>query len=99
MGDSSGSKIILITGASSGIGAVTARRLAADGHHVVLGARRVDRLAVLVDELRAAGGAAEHHELDVTSRDSVLSFVEGAHNRHDRIDVLVNNAGCLRLAQ
>lgn len=98
MGDSSGSKIILITGASSGIGAATARRLAADGHHVVLGARRVDRLAALVDELRAAGGTAEHHELDVTSRDSVLSFVESAHNRHGRIDVLVNNAGVMALS-
>ncbi|MFC0007409.1 SDR family oxidoreductase [Micromonospora siamensis] len=98
MGDSAGSKIILITGASSGIGAATARRLAADGHHVVLGARRVDRLAVLVDELRAAGGAAEHHELDVTSRDSVRSFVEGAHDRHGRVDVLVNNAGVMALS-
>ncbi|MFF4893701.1 SDR family oxidoreductase [Micromonospora chersina] len=91
-------KIVLITGASSGIGAATARRLAADGHHVVLGARRVDRLASLVDELRAAGGAADHQELDVTSRDSVRSFVEGAHERHGRIDVLVNNAGVMALS-
>ncbi|GHJ54730.1 oxidoreductase [Nonomuraea sp. TT08I-71] len=91
-------KIVLITGASSGIGAATARRLAADGHHVVLGARRVDRLASLVDELRAAGCAADHQELDVTSRDSVRSFVEGAHERHGRIDVLVNNAGVMALS-
>ncbi|MBQ1010760.1 SDR family oxidoreductase [Micromonospora sp. M51] len=98
MEDSAGSKIVLITGSSSGIGAATARRLAADGHHVVLGARRVDRLAALVDELRAAGGTAEHHELDVTSRDSVLSFVGGAHERHGRIDVLVNNAGVMALS-
>lgn len=95
---SASSKIVLITGASSGIGAATARRLAADGHHVVLGARRVDRLASLVDELRAAGGAADHQELDVTSRDSVRSFVEGAHERHGRIDVLVNNAGVMALS-
>ncbi|MFI7590640.1 SDR family oxidoreductase [Micromonospora sp. NPDC049359] len=98
MADSTDSKIILITGASSGIGAATARRLAADGHHVVLGARRVDRLAALVDELRAAGGAADHHELDVTSRDSMLSFVKAAHDRHGRVDVLINNAGVMALS-
>ncbi|MBP2706086.1 SDR family oxidoreductase [Microbispora sp. RL4-1S] len=92
------SKIVLITGASSGIGAATARRLAADGHHVVLGARRVDRLAALVGELRAAGGTAEHRELDVTSLGSVRAFVEGAHDRHGHIDVLINNAGVMSLA-
>ncbi|WP_433124070.1 SDR family oxidoreductase [Micromonospora sp. CA-240977] len=91
-------KIVLITGASSGIGEATARRLAADGHHVMLGARRVDRLAALVDELRAAGGSADHQELDVTSRDSVAAFVSGAHDRHGRIDVLVNNAGVMALS-
>ncbi|RAO01351.1 SDR family oxidoreductase [Micromonospora noduli] len=92
------SKIILITGASSGIGAATARRLAADGHHVVLGARRVDRLAALVDELRRDGGTADYQELDVTSRNSVLGFVEGVHDRHGRIDVLINNAGVMALS-
>ncbi|MHA6764154.1 SDR family oxidoreductase [Streptacidiphilus sp. PAMC 29251] len=92
------SKIILITGASSGIGEATARRLAADGHHVVLGARRTERLAAVVDELRAAGGAADHHQLDVTSLDSVRAFVEAAHRRHGRIDVLVNNAGVMPLS-
>lgn len=50
-----------------GIGEATARELAAAGHHVVLGARRTDRLATLVAEIRATGGAAEHHALDVTS--------------------------------
>ncbi|MET7863208.1 SDR family oxidoreductase [Micromonospora taraxaci] len=92
------SKIILITGASSGIGEATARRLAADGHHVVLGARRVDRLAALVDELRRDGGAADYQELDVTSRSSVLAFVQGAHDRHGRVDVLINNAGVMALS-
>ena len=52
----------------------------------------------LVDELRAAGGSAEHHELDVTSLESVRAFVEGAHDRHGRIDVLVNNAGVMPLS-
>ncbi|MEV4625913.1 SDR family oxidoreductase [Micromonospora sp. NPDC049523] len=92
-------KIVLITGASSGIGAATARRLAADGHHVVLGARRVDRLEALVAELRAAGGRAEHRELDVTDLDSVRAFVDAAHERHGRIDVLVNNAGVMPLSR
>jgi NADP-dependent 3-hydroxy acid dehydrogenase YdfG len=91
-------KIVLITGASSGIGEATARRLAADGHHVVLGARRVDRLKALADEIRAAGGRAEHRELDVTSLDSVRTFAEAAHERHGRVDVLVNNAGVMPLS-
>ncbi|MEV4808479.1 SDR family oxidoreductase [Micromonospora avicenniae] len=92
------SNIVLITGASSGIGEATARRLAADGHHVVLGARRVDRLAALVAELRAAGHSAEYQELDVTDIDSVRGFVEAAHARHGRVDVLVNNAGVMPLS-
>jgi NADP-dependent 3-hydroxy acid dehydrogenase YdfG len=92
------SKVILITGASSGIGEATARRLAADGHRVVLGARRTDRLKALVEELTAAGGAAECQELDVTDLDSVRAFAAGAHERHGRIDVLVNNAGVMPLS-
>ncbi|GAA5191870.1 SDR family oxidoreductase [Rugosimonospora acidiphila] len=93
------SKIVLITGASSGIGAATARRLAADGHHVVLGARRVDRLEALTRELREAGHNAEHAALDVTDPESVKAFVEGAHTRHGRIDVLINNAGIMPLSR
>jgi NADP-dependent 3-hydroxy acid dehydrogenase YdfG len=92
------SKIVLITGASSGIGAATARRLAADGHHVVLGARRVDRLEAVVKELAAAGHKADHAALDVTDPENVRAFVEDAHSRHGRIDVLVNNAGIMPLS-
>ncbi|SDH70876.1 SDR family oxidoreductase [Nonomuraea jiangxiensis] len=91
-------KVVLITGASSGIGAATARRLAADGHHVVLGARRVDRLASLAAELRAAGGQADHRELDVTDLGSVRAFAAAAHERYGRVDVLVNNAGVMPLS-
>ena len=93
-----GSKIVLITGASSGIGEATARRLAADGHHVVLGARRTDRLATLAKEIEADGGHADHHELDVTDLDTMRAFADAAHQRHGRIDVLVNNAGVMPLS-
>ncbi|MGP4019082.1 SDR family oxidoreductase [Saccharopolyspora sp. 5N708] len=96
---STDSKIVLITGASSGIGAATARRLAADGHHVVVGARREDRLAALAAEIRTAGGRVDHRKLDVTDLDSVRGFVAAAHDRHGRIDVLVNNAGVMPLSR
>ena len=91
-------KIVLITGASSGIGEATARHLAEAGHHVVLGARRVERLAALVEELKTAGHSAEYAELDVTSLDSVRGFVDAALERHGRVDVLVNNAGVMPLS-
>src|SRR5947208_10457579 len=61
-------KVILITGASSGIGEATGRHLATKGHRVVLGARRTDRLEKLAAEIRSAGGAAEYRALDVTNR-------------------------------
>jgi NADP-dependent 3-hydroxy acid dehydrogenase YdfG len=92
------SKVVLITGASSGIGEATARRLAAGGHRVVLGARRTDRVAAVAKEIRADGGSADHHELDVTSLESVRSFVTAARERHGRVDVLVNNAGVMPLS-
>jgi len=89
-------KVVLITGASSGIGEATALRLAADGHHVVLGARRVDRLTSVA---RRARGSVETHELDVTSRSEFAGFVDGAVERHGRVDVLVNNAGVMPLSR
>jgi NADP-dependent 3-hydroxy acid dehydrogenase YdfG len=91
-------KIVLVTGASSGIGEATARHLAASGHHVVLGARRADRLHQLVTELTEAGHHAEYAQLDVTDRDSVKAFVDGALARHGQVDVLVNNAGVMPLS-
>jgi len=91
-------KIILITGASSGIGEATARELAAAGATVVLGARRIDRLEKLVDEIEAAGGQARARSLDVTSRDDVQAFVDAARAAYGRIDVIINNAGVMPLS-
>jgi len=94
-----GAKVVLITGASSGIGEATARRLAVAGHRLVLGARRTDRVSAVAKDIVAAGGSAVHHELDVTSRDSARSFVQAARERYGRVDVLVNNAGVMPLSR
>jgi NADP-dependent 3-hydroxy acid dehydrogenase YdfG len=95
----SNSKIILVTGASSGIGEATALRLASEGHHVVLGARRTDRLQAVVEKIRADGGAASAHRLDVTDRDDVRAVVDRVVEEHGRIDVIVNNAGVMPLSR
>lgn len=88
-------KIIFITGASSGIGEITARKLIADGHRVVLTARRLDRLQTLAAEL---GDRAEAIELDVTNRNAVADTVNQTVARHGRLDVIVNNAGLMPLS-
>ncbi|MEU8354898.1 SDR family oxidoreductase [Nonomuraea sp. NPDC048882] len=93
------SKVVLITGASSGIGEATALRLAADGHRVVLGARREDRLATIAKAIEAAGGEADVRRLDVTDRRDVAAFADAAAERHGRIDVIVNNAGVMPLSR
>ncbi|SDY43324.1 NADP-dependent 3-hydroxy acid dehydrogenase YdfG [Amycolatopsis xylanica] len=92
-------KVVLITGASSGIGEATALRLAREGHHVVLGARREDRLTKLASVIRDAGGTAEVARLDVTDRTSVAEFVDNAVSAHGRVDVIVNNAGVMPLSR
>jgi len=91
-------KVILITGASSGIGEATARHLAAKGHRVVLGARRTDRLEKLAAEIRAAGGTAEYRALDVTNLADVQTFTEFALKKFSKIDVIINNAGVMPLS-
>ncbi|KLI99278.1 SDR family oxidoreductase [Luteimonas sp. FCS-9] len=91
-------RIVLITGASSGIGAATARDLAARGATVVLGARRTERLEALVAEIGAAGGRAEARALDVVSREDVQAFGDHALAAHGRIDAIVNNAGVMPLS-
>ncbi|AXB48163.1 SDR family oxidoreductase [Amycolatopsis albispora] len=92
-------KVVLITGASSGIGHAAALRLAAAGHRVVLGARRADRLAELAAKIRADGGSAEYRELDVTDLADFRAFVEFARQAHGRVDVVVNNAGVMPLSK
>ncbi|MFE5516147.1 SDR family oxidoreductase [Streptomyces virginiae] len=91
-------KVVAITGASSGIGEATARRLAADGHQLFLGARRTDRLDALGREIDEAGGTAAFRRLDVTDAADVRAFVAAARDRYGRVDVLVNNAGVMPLS-
>ncbi|HVJ46899.1 MAG TPA: SDR family oxidoreductase [Luteolibacter sp.] len=92
------SKVVLITGASSGIGEATARHLAALGHTVVLGARRTDRLEVIAKEIREAGGTVEFKSLDVTSLEDTQAFADFAISKFGRADVIVNNAGVMPLS-
>lgn len=91
-------KVILITGASSGIGEATARHLAAHGARVVLGARRTERLEKLTDSIRASGGTAEYRALDVTSLADTQAFADFALQKFGRIDVIINNAGVMPLS-
>jgi len=88
-------KVVVITGASSGLGEATARHLVSLGARVVLGARRIDRLKALVEELAAKGGQAIAFETDVTDRDQVKHLVDAAVEAFGRIDVLINNAGLM----
>ena len=93
--DGSQGRVAVITGASSGIGEATARALAADGHRLVLLARRTDRVEALAAEL---GDGSVAIEADVTDRDSVAAAAERVRKELRGVDILVNNAGVMLLA-
>ena len=90
-------KVVVITGASSGIGESTAKLLARHGAKVVLGARRKDRLDAAVKEISAAGGNAISVAVDVTKRAEVEALIRTAIDGFGRVDVIVNNAGIMPL--
>ena len=91
-------KVVVITGASSGIGKATGYLLGRQGAKVVLGARRTDKLEELATAIRAEGGTAEYRAVDVTKRDDVEAFVKFAQTTYGRVDVIVNNAGVMPLS-
>jgi NADP-dependent 3-hydroxy acid dehydrogenase YdfG len=98
MTDNIAGKVIVITGASSGMGVAAARHLAANGASVFLGARRADRIEALAAEITKAGGKAKAVATDVTKPDEVQKLVDTAVETYGRIDVLINNAGVMPLS-
>lgn len=98
MNDNIAGKVIVITGASSGMGAAAASHLAARGASVVLGARRGDRIEKLTAKIKEADGKATAVVTDVTKREDVQRLVDTAVQTYGRIDVLINNAGVMPLS-
>jgi NADP-dependent 3-hydroxy acid dehydrogenase YdfG len=88
-------KVVVITGASSGLGEAAARRLSAEGATVVLGARREDRIKALADELSSGGANSLAVTTDVTRRADVQRLVDAAVEEFGRVDVMLNNAGLM----
>lgn len=91
-------KVIVITGASSGLGEATARLLALNGASLVLAARREDRIQVLADELKKTNGKIIAVKTDVTQCDQVQRLVDTAVNKFGQVDVIINNAGVMPLS-
>ncbi|QXH43973.1 SDR family oxidoreductase [Pseudomonas xanthosomatis] len=91
-------KVVVITGASSGLGESTARHLARLGAAVVLGARREERLNAIVEEIKAEGGKATAQVVDVTRREDLAALVQHAVSTFGRVDVMINNAGLMAIS-
>lgn len=91
-------KVVVITGASSGIGETTARLLAGLGAHVVIGARRVERLEALASDIQADGGSVVVQRLDVTELEQMQAIIEAAQSHFGRVDAVINNAGVMPLS-
>lgn len=91
-------KVVVITGASSGLGESSARHLARLGASVVLAARRKDRLQAIVAKIHAEGGKATAHVVDVTRREDLIGLVQHAVDTFGRVDVMINNAGLMAIA-
>lgn len=88
-------KVVVITGASSGIGEATARLLSQEGASLVLGARRLEKLESLALDLRTSGGKVQVVQMDVAKREQVKALVETAIQAYGRVDVMINNAGIM----
>lgn len=95
MGNNMEGKVVVITGASSGLGAATARLLSEQGALLALGARRKDRIDALTDELSGELGKTIAVQMDVTQREQVKHLVDTAVKEYGRIDVMINNAGLM----
>ncbi|ODH03343.1 oxidoreductase [Nostoc sp. KVJ20] len=91
-------KVVIITGASSGLGEATAKRLAASGAKLMLAARREDRLKELVAAIAKSGGTATYRVTDVIDRAQVETLAKETLSTYGRIDVLINNAGLMPLS-
>src|ERR1700712_4686420 len=98
MTDNITGKVVVITGASSGLGEATARLLGSQGTKLVIGARRRDRLDALAAELVAGGAEVEVCTVDVTKVAQVQALIDAAIHRFGRVDVLINNAGLMPLS-
>lgn len=91
-------KVVIITGASSGLGEATARRLANNGAKLMLAARREDKLKSIVADLEKSGGTAQYRVTDVSDRAQVEALARATKQAYGRVDILVNNAGLMPLS-